>query len=219
MPDPARQRSLRADIGEGVRWLWHQQTVRMLAVCLCVMNVTLVAAFAILVLYARQRLGLGAVGYGVLLATSAVGGLAATTVVGRLEAWLGPAKLLRIGLVIESSTHLVFALTRSQWVAGVTMAVFGAHAAIWGVVAMSQRQRLVPERLLGRVTSVYQLFSIGGVAVGALFGGAVAQAFGITAPFWISFVVMVGLTVVAWRHFTPAAFTAPAPTPATPVRA
>lgn len=199
------RRSLRADIAEGVRALWHSQVLRMLAICLCLMNITYMGAFSVLVLYVRERLGLAPVGFGLLLAATSVGALLGTLVVARLEERFGAAPLLRIGLVIETSTHLVLAVTRSPWVAAGTLVIFGVHAAAWGMLALSQRQRAAPDRLLGRVNSVYQLFSVGGAALGSLCGGLVARALGITAPFWIAFGAMVVLTAVAWRLFTPAA--------------
>ena len=206
--EPGERRRLRAEIAEGVRWLWHHRVLRMLAVSLCLMNVTFFGAFSILVLYARDRLGLSEVGYGVLLACSSVGGLTGSVVAGRLERRFGASLLLRVGLVVETVTHLVFALTRSPWVAGATFAVFGVHAIIWGVVTLSLRQRVVPGRLLGRANSVYYLFSVGGAALGALSGGLLARSFGITAPFWFAFGSMIVLTAVAWRLFTPQALDA-----------
>jgi MFS family permease len=194
------RRSLRADVGEGVRWLLRQPVLRLLAACICLMNITLMSAFAIYVLYARERLGLGEVGYGLLITASAVGGLLGSAVVHRLELRFGMGTILRVGLIVETLTHLSLALTRSPWVAGATMAVFGVHAAIWGVLAMSARQRIVPDGLLGRVNSVYALFSVGGSALGALLGGWVAQGWGITAPFWGAFVAMAVMTAVAWRR-------------------
>jgi MFS family permease len=89
-------------------------------------------------------------------------------------------------------------------VAGAIMALFGVHAAIWSVVTVTLRQRLVPNELLGRVSSAYALFSVGGSAVGALCGGILAHDFGITAPFWFAFVVVGGLTLAALRLFSPA---------------
>ena len=206
--EPVERRRLRTEIAEGVRWLWHHRVLRMLAVSLALMNVTLFGALSILVLYARDRLGLSEVGYGVLLACSSVGGLAGSVVAGPLERRFGASLLLRVGLMVETATHLVFALTRIPWVAAATFTVFGLHAVVWGVVTLSIRQRVVPGRLLGRVNSVYYLFSIGGAALGALSGGLLARYFGITAPFWTAFGLMVGLTVVAWRLFTPAALEA-----------
>ena len=203
------RRSLRADLADGLRWLWLHPALRMLTWCLALMNVTFMAAFAAYVLYVRDRLGAGPVAFGALITAGAVGGLAGTLLAGRAEAALGAATLLRAGLVIETATHLVLAVTRSAWVAGVTLALFGAHAAVWGVVALSVRQRVVPDRLRGRVNSVYQLGSVGGAAVGALLGGLVARHGGLAAPYWLAFAGMLLLTVVAWPRFTPAAFATP----------
>jgi predicted MFS family arabinose efflux permease len=208
---PRPRRSLRADVVEGLRWLWRHPALRLLALCIGVMNVTFCAAFAVLVLYARDRLGLGPVGYGVLLATSAVGGLLGSLVVGRLEATLGAAVLLRAGLVVEASTHLVLALTRTPWVAGATLTVFGVHAMVWGVVTISLRQRIVPERLRGRVNGVYALFDFGGAALGTLLGGLLAHALGITAPFWIASAAIALLAAVTWRRLGADQPAAPAP--------
>jgi predicted MFS family arabinose efflux permease len=197
-------RPLRRDVVTGMRALLGHPVLRMLAVCLCLMNVTLAAAFAILVLYARERLGLTEVGFGLLLASSAVGGIAGTALAARLQERFGTAWLLRVGLVIETCTHLSLALTRVPWIAMTTMVVFGAHASLWGVLTVSWRQRVVPDALRGRVNSGYFLFSVGGAAIGALGGGFVARGFGITAPFWLALTGMAVVTVVAWRRFTPA---------------
>jgi len=197
---PVPRRSLRADVGEGVRWLLRQPVLRLLAACICLMNITLMSAFAVYVLYAKERLGLGEVGYGLLITASAIGGLLGSAIVHRLETRFGMGLVLRVGLIVETLTHLSLALTRLPWVAGLTMAVFGVHAAIWGVLAMSARQRIVPDGLLGRVNSVYALFSVGGSALGALAGGWIAHAWGITSPFWFAFVSMGIMTAVAWRR-------------------
>jgi MFS family permease len=197
-PLGAERASLPADIAEGVRWLAGHQLLRLLGLAICVMNVTLFAATSIMVLYAQERLGLGPVGYGVLLACLAVGGIAASLVASRVIGWLGPATTMRIGLLIEASTHLVLALTASALVAGTVLALFGFHAIIWSVVSVSLRQELIPGRLLGRVNSVYAVFSYGGSSLGALLGGLVAGRFGLTAPFWCGFVVVAVLAVAAW---------------------
>jgi len=53
----------------------------------------------------------------------------------------------------------------------------------------------VPERIFGRVTSVYRLFGEGAISVGALLGGLLSASFGLTAPFWVAASV---LTVLAF---------------------
>nr|WP_282204337.1 MFS transporter [Kitasatospora fiedleri] len=97
-----------------VRWLWAQPALRTLTLALCLMNVTLVAGFSVMVLYAREHLGLSEFGYGVLLTASAVGGLAGALVAPRLQARFSASLLLRVGLVLETLTHLGLALAGSR---------------------------------------------------------------------------------------------------------
>lgn len=186
-------------VGEGVRWLWNHAGVRTLAASILVMNVTFGAAFATWVLYARERLGLSEQQFGLLIAVGAIGALAGTPVYHLLEPRIGTLGLLRAGLVIETVTHLVPAITQSPWFAGLTMVVFGVHAVVWGTVSTTTRQLVTPAALMGRVNSVYMLASIGGAAIGTLLGGLLAQRFGLTAPFLLAFVAMAAMTAVAWR--------------------
>jgi MFS family permease len=201
---PVRRRTVRAEIGEGLRWLWRHEVLRTLALCLCLMNLTLTGAFSILVLYAGERLGLDPRWFGLLLSSVAVGGVLGTAVAGRLIDRFGPGALLRVGLVVEAGTHLGLALARDVWVAGAVLAVFGVHAVVWNVITQSVRQREVPDELRGRVGSAFFLLSVGGSALGALLGGGLARQFGITAPFWFAVVVVAGVAVVAWRPFAAA---------------
>ncbi|SCF27052.1 Predicted arabinose efflux permease, MFS family [Micromonospora purpureochromogenes] len=204
-PDGGARHSLRADVAAGLRALWSVPVLRSLAVCIAVMNVAFCAAFAAFVLYARQRLGLGDVGYGVLLTASAVGGLAGTALAGRLKTRFGAPALLRVGLLVEVGLQLVLATTRQPWIAGAALAVWGGHAMIWGVLVVSLRQRLVPDRLRGRVNSGYALADLGGAAVGTALGGLLAQATGaITAPFWMAAGALTVLTVAVWRRLAAA---------------
>jgi MFS family permease len=78
--------------------------------------------------------------------------------------------------------------------------VFGAHAFVWGTTANSVRQRAVPMDFQGRVGSVYMMGVVGGLALGAVVGGALAGRWGITAPFWFAFVGSAVLLAALWRQ-------------------
>lgn len=195
-PSPAR---LRVEVAEGLRWLWRHRLLRTLAISMGVGNVVLCGAFAILVLYARRRLGLSEVGYGYLLITFAVGGLLGTAMAGRLQARFGATALLRAGLIVETATHVALAVVTDPWPAAAVLVVFGAHTMVWGVIVTTLIQRSVPDRLRGRINSVYALIQTGGAAVGSLLGGAFARGLGITAPFWIAAAVMLLTSTTAWR--------------------
>ncbi|WP_281190239.1 MFS transporter [Micromonospora inyonensis] len=151
-----------------------------MAVLIGLLNVTLTAAFALLVLLARDRLGLGSVGYGVLLTCMAVGSLAGALVGDRLIAAVSATWTIRIGLLTEVALHLALAVSSDAYVVGGALALFGVHGALWGIVASSLRQRLTPPELLGRVGSANLFVAAGGNCVGALLGGVLAARFGLT---------------------------------------
>ncbi|WP_410787036.1 MFS transporter [Kribbella sp. C-35] len=199
LPDHSTRAALLHEVREGVRWLWHHSGVRTLALSILVMNITFCAAFATWVLFAREQLGLSETQFGLLMSVGAVGGVLGMPTYHVLEPRVGPVTLLRAGLVIETTVHLILALTRNPWVAGVTMAVFGVHAVVWGIVSTTARQLATPDALMGRVNSVYLLASVGGAAIGSALGGVLAQQYGLAAPFAIAFVAMVVMTAVAWR--------------------
>ncbi|MET7950332.1 MFS transporter [Micromonospora sp. NPDC005324] len=196
---PRRRTSLRTEVAAGVRWLWRHRLLRTLALTMGLSNVAFGAAFAVFVLYCRERLGVSGVGYGVLLTTFAVGGLVGTTVAAKLTRALGSAAVLRAGLIIEVVTHVSLAITTTPRIAAVVLVVFSIHAMVWGITVTSARQRVVPPHLRGRVGSVYALLDLGGAALGSLLGGLFASVWEITTPFWIAAVVMVTITVLAWR--------------------
>jgi MFS family permease len=199
LPDHSTRAAVLHEVREGVRWLWHHSGVRTLALSILVMNITFCAAFATWVLFAREQLGLSETQFGLLVSVGAVGGVLGMPTYHFLEPRVGSVTLLRAGLVIETTVHLILALTRNPWVAGATMAVFGVHAVVWGIVSTTARQLATPDALMGRVNSVYLLASVGGAAIGSALGGVLAQQYGLAAPFAIAFVAMVAMTAVAWR--------------------
>jgi predicted MFS family arabinose efflux permease len=109
--------------------------------------------------------------------------------------------MLRVGLLIETGTHLSLALTTSPVVALATLVVFGAHAFVWGTLATVVRQRAVPNALLGRVAGAYRVAIVGGLVVGAPLGGLLARMFDITGPFWFGFIGSAVLVALLWRQF------------------
>jgi MFS family permease len=199
-PPPERS-SLRSDMAQGVRWLLAHPPMRTLALTIFLFNVTFGAAWSVLVLYASDRLGMSAVGFGLLTTAMAVGGIIGTASYGRLERRFSLGDIMRVGLLIETATHLALALTTSAAVALVTFVVFGAHAFVWGTTSTVVRQRAVPDALLGRVTGVYTVAGFAGMVVGTPIGGLLARDFGITAPFWFGFLGSAVLVVVLWRQF------------------
>lgn len=195
-----RSPSMRADIVEGVRWLWQHAAVRTLTLTIVTFNVTFGAAWSVLVLYSLERLHMGQVGYGLLTSALACGGIVGTFSYGWLERHVSLGNIMRGGLVIETLTHLVLALNTSAAVALGVFFVFGAHAFVWGTTSTSVRQRAVPTEVQGRVASVYLIGMTGGIVVGSALGAVIAGRWGVTGPFWFAFVGSALFLMMIWRQ-------------------
>ncbi len=197
---PPPDTHLRQDIAEGFRWVLHHAAVRTLVLTIFTFNITWGAAWSVLVLYATQRLDLGEVGFGLITTVSALGGLLGTLAYGTITRFVKLGDLMRIGLVLETLTHLALALTTSPAVAMVIFFLFGAHAFIWHTTSVTVRQRAVPSHLQGRVGSVNLVGVFGGLVIGSALGGVLAQHYGVTAPFWFAGVGSALFVVLIWRQ-------------------
>ncbi|HEX5038969.1 MAG TPA: MFS transporter [Candidatus Limnocylindria bacterium] len=214
--DPESRRALRHEIAEGFRWVRHHAAVRTLVLTIFIFNITFGAAWSVLVLYATQRLGLGEVGFGLLTTVIACGGVLGTFSYGWITRRVTLGNIMRIGLIIETLTHLGLALTTTPAVAMAIFFVFGAHAFIWGTTSVTVRQRAVPTELQGRVGSVNTVGVFGGLVIGSALGGILAQRFGVTAPFWFAFVGSALFVVLIWRELRHIAHADEAPEPLSP---
>lgn len=201
-PLPARtQRTrVRDDVLEGLRWTWQHGAMRTLTITIVTFNITFGAAWAVLVLYSLEVLDMGPVGFGLLTTATAVGGAVGIAGYDWLERHFSLGDIMRVGLVIETFTHLALALTSTGWVAMLVLFVFGAHAFVWGTTSRTVRMRAVPHDFQGRVGGVYLVGVQGGIVVGTLLGGLIAGWWGVLAPFWFAFAGSGVLVLLVWRQ-------------------
>jgi len=188
------------DMRRGLRWLAGSPQLRALALAVAVSNVGLGALFAVFVLIARQRLGVGALGYGVLLTFMAAGGLAGGLIAGRVVDRLGRAGALRVEIVTETLTYAGLLLSRDPVLVGAMLTFLSLQLAIFSSVSASLRQTLPPPEMLGRVHGAYRMASNAGLLAGAALGGLLSQEFGLTAPFWLGLAGMSAVLVFAWNR-------------------
>jgi MFS family permease len=108
-PAPAR-RSMRAEIGEAMRWLWSHSLLRSLAIALAWSNAVHAGAFAVYVLYAQEILELGPLGFTLLTSTGALGGFLGSLFAARVSARIGPGNSLLVTVVCGAVFTAVIAL-------------------------------------------------------------------------------------------------------------
>jgi MFS family permease len=125
------------------------------------------------------------VGYGLLSTGLAVGAVLGGLVANRVSRLLGPGRALVAAVTILGASTGVIGLLANAWLVGAMLAVLGFAALVWNVITVSLRQAIVPDHLFGRVNSVYKLFAMGAMPLGALLGGILARTLGLAAPFLV----------------------------------
>ncbi|WP_424709572.1 MFS transporter [Kitasatospora acidiphila] len=204
MPAPNHQpEALTTAIRVGLRHLHSTPELRLLAATLATYNYAYNIAFATFVLYATRILHVEDAGYGLLLATAAVGGILAGWRAAPLTRRLSYQQVVAIACLAQGVVWLGVTLLSNAFATGAFLALLGAASSLISVAASSGRQSLTPDHLLGRVVSVFRFFGVGAAALGALTGGAIASAAGLHAPLWISAILMGIAASVTWprrRH-------------------
>ncbi len=163
----------RGEIREGWDWLWHHPLLRPMAIILGIMNGLFAVTMATFVLFAQEVLGVSAFTFAVLGTGGAIGGLLATFFASKVSERLGSGPALYLVLVGSVVTTLVTGIA-SHWVIAWAMFTIGTFTAVlWNVITVSLRQTIIPDRLLGRVNSVYRFFAWGMIPIGSAIGGLV----------------------------------------------
>jgi MFS family permease len=167
--------ALRHDVAEGLRFLVATPGLRYLALAMGSFNFAFQVANSTLVLVVSQRLGLGARGFGILLAVMAVGGIVSGKFVAPIGNRLGALQVYTWAFLLQGIGWVLVVVTQSPVIASVGMAVVGFCSTAVSAVGGAARQTLTPDRLMGRVTSSTRLVGIGAAAVGAVVGGLLAS--------------------------------------------
>lgn len=186
-------------IRAGLRWLAAHPTLRALTLVVGAVAAADSAWFTIFVLYVQDRLGLGAVGFGWLLATGAAGGVLGSFVADRLIAGRRHRAVLGWSIAITAGVPLLLLALSHLWAAVVVVVVTSGGFAVLNTAAVSLRHRIVPEGLVGRVTAAGRTVSFGAAGAGAVAGGAMASAGELTTPFLFSGVIALIATVGWWN--------------------
>jgi MFS family permease len=203
-------RSMRADIAEGVRFVWRNAVLRTLALMLGATNLGWTAYYAVFVLYAVRPgpMGLSKAGYGAFVTVGAVGGLVGAWLGPRVERALGRARALLLAVTIFGAALAVPAITASVVLNAVAFGMAGLWSVVWNVITVSLRQRITPDHLLGRMNSTYRLLGWGTMPIGAALGGAIAEWVGLRATFAVAALVhlplLLGFLVVTERRIVEA---------------
>lgn len=196
---PRTLAEVRAALGEGLRYVGRTPPV-LLATVVVGLVATVAMNFQVVVpAFARDALGVGADGFGFLMAASGLGSVIAALglAVGRPR----PSVLLG-GALVLGAAQVALAVTTSYPVAAFLLFLAGAGGIAMAATANTTIQLAVPDGLRGRVMSVYTTVFAGSTPLGGLFVGSLASAAGIRAATFAggALGIAVALAAAVWAR-------------------
>ncbi len=162
------------------------------------------AIWAILPLVARQRLGLGSGGYGLLLGCVGVGALLAANFGPALRRHLAPAKIYALACALVAGAAAVLALTHTVAIAAIVLVAAGA-AWITGLGILSNAyQSQLPTWAKARSFAYYLVAFQGANGIGSLAIGGVSQGTSVSTALLVVAVGTVACLLLTWPLAFPA---------------
>ena len=194
-------------IKEGVEWLKNNTLLKRLAIYTGIANFFGSMQFPIMILFAQELIGLNAIQYSFLAYGAAIGGLVGSQVANKVNARLEESKTLLISVALFGIGMFAPYVTTNPFIVAGSFGLSSFGSVLWNVQAVSIRQALIPDNLLGRVNSVYRLLALGLNPIGAIFGGAIvkildnsfSREFALRFPFLLGGIFMLILFLSAPR--------------------
>jgi len=188
-------------IREGLRYVLGDRRIRGLVELVTVYSILGIPFLALMPVIARDMLGLGAEGFGLMLSAVGIGGLTGALALAA-SAPRSRGRLLARTSFLFGALLLALSFTRVSAVAYALLLVIGFVMIVNNALANTLMQSLVPDEFRGRLMAIYSIIVIGlPQVVGAFGAGAVARAIGIDWSIGLGAVLMLGYGWWAFRRY------------------
>ena len=144
-----------------------------MAIILGLFNAAASITFSVYVLFAQEVLGASTAEFALIMMAGAAGAIVGGWTASWLSKRLGSGPSLAVALAGSAVIEVIIGLMSNVPVVAAMNLLAGVFALLWNVITVSLRQSIIPDRLLGRVNSVYRFLAWGMVPIGALTGGLV----------------------------------------------
>ncbi|MFI7627740.1 MFS transporter [Microbispora rosea] len=178
------KRRLRAEIGDGLRFVAHDPYLRTLTAFSAMSNIALMGYSSIQIVFLTRDLGAGAGQVGVVLAVASSGGLFGAALSGRMATRFGTAR----GFLLCEALAAPMALLGPIGTGGAGLVLFGAAGFGTGlgivasnILTSTFRQHYRPAGMFGRITASTSALNYGAIPLGGLLGGLLGDAIGVRA--------------------------------------
>jgi MFS-type transporter involved in bile tolerance (Atg22 family) len=164
-------------IKEGIVWVWRTKIV-FGSISLDLVAVLLGGATALLPVYAKDLLHVGAEGFGLMRAAPSIGAAAMAVVLSRWHVRRHAGPWMLASVAIFGAATIVFAVSRLFWLTLPALVVLGASDMISVYIRSTLIQIVTPDAMRGRVSAVSMLFIGASNELGEFESGLAARFLG-----------------------------------------
>lgn len=165
------RRSLRKEIGEGLRFLWQQPLLRIMAILTMNGNFLLSPVTLAVIVLAQGTLHISVQVLGIILAAGGIGGVLGGLVATWIRAHLRFGQVILASIAGWTLALVALALAPSPLLLIAGVGLIGFIWPAYGVTLVSYRLSVSPDHLQGRVNSAFRFLSYGAEPLGAAFFG------------------------------------------------
>jgi MFS family permease len=173
------------DILEGFRFVAGTRPIRSLLMLLGLVSMTGMPYATLMPVMAQDVLHSGASGLGLLMGAAGTGALAGALALAWHNSLRGLGRWVGLGAVSFGMWLILFSLSRNFWLSVALLLPAGFSLLLQMSSTNTLIQSMVPDRLRGRVMSVYAMTFMGMAPLGALLAGAAADVLGAPAAIGI----------------------------------
>jgi MFS family permease len=185
-----------AQLAEGLRTVRTTTFALWLILVVAMVEFTYGAQTVQLVVYARQSLGLGSGGYGVLLTAVGAGGLVSAAVNGRLATSRRVSLIVIVTGSLACATELAYAGVQVLTIALVITVIGNVGLVSCEVVGETALARIVPREALGRVIGIFNAVSVAAMVAGAVLAPVLVASTSLRASLLILGAVALAITLL-----------------------
>jgi MFS family permease len=188
-PGRAADRHLGREVAEGIRYVLGHRLLRPIAVTTATFNLFANVEIPMLIVVLARELRLPTGAIGLVFSLLGVGGLLGSMMAGRFVDRLGLGPAIWIPMAATAPFAFLVPLVRPGWplwLAGLSLGASGIVIASYNITQLSLRQRVTPQRLLGRMSATMRFLVWGTLPIGASIGGLIGQYATPRAALWVA---------------------------------
>lgn len=193
-----RSQSLRADMREGLTWLWREPVIRSIAL----LHSGVIFSYSgmmLLVLVIAERQHAAPYAIGLMFGLSGIGGIVGALIGSQAQKRLRLRQIIVVAFCLFALLWPLYGVASSPLALGAILGAFWVVDEVYDVAQISYRLALIPDALRGRVNGAFRLITFSCEAVGVGLTGLLLQQVGVLATivvFEIVFIVLVAATTL-----------------------